>query len=158
MIANLLSSLKTNWEGILIFFFFLFLSILFIQWLAWIFSWGRFKVSSGSRKNDSIRFVIADLLVKIIDDFKHLLALVIMTIFAFALAFAMIKGPDMLKALQVVVASLGGLIGSIIGYYFGESSAKKAMSINEAGLEKSSIDEEDTPITEVPSPEEISKP
>jgi len=32
---------------------------------------------------------------------------------------------DKMEALQLVIASLGGLLGSIIGYYFGESAATK---------------------------------
>ena len=31
-----------------------------------------------------------------------------------------------MKALQAVVACLGGIVGSIVGYYFGESAGRKA--------------------------------
>ncbi len=104
---------------------------MFVQWLAWIFSMGRFKARPPAERTFQLRFVIADFLVKIIDDFRHLLALVLLLIFAGTLAavlnwgakdFAQVK-----EGLQVVMATLGGLVGSIIGYYFGESSARKSV-------------------------------
>jgi hypothetical protein len=103
---------------------------LFVQWLAWIFGLGRFKTRPPSERTFQLRFVIADFLVKIIDDFRHLLALVLLLIFAGTLAavlnwgakdFAQVK-----EGLQVVMATLGGLVGSIIGYYFGESAVRKS--------------------------------
>ena len=79
---------------------------------------------------DSIRYVLADFFVKIINDFRHLLALVLVLLFGLAVFAAM--WPGMMKqdvnlikdGLQGVAAALGGLIGSIIGYYFGESAAR----------------------------------
>jgi hypothetical protein len=70
----------------------------------------------------------------IIDDFRNFLALVLMGIFVLAMvlmlwpSLASEEGTyDNLKdGLQTVVACLGGLVGSIIGYYFGESAAAKA--------------------------------
>jgi membrane protein DedA with SNARE-associated domain len=74
--------------------------------------------------------VIAELFVKIINDFRHLLALLIVVIFALVLGYGLIRaGKDLeniTKVLQVVVSTLGGLIGSIIGYYFGESAGRRA--------------------------------
>jgi hypothetical protein len=100
--------------------------MLLVQWLAWIFRWGRFGRKQPERTSQ-LRFVIADLFVKIINDFRHLLALVIMLIFAATLAAVLLWAPhfkEVKDGLQVVVAAMGGLVGSIIGYYFGESAAK----------------------------------
>lgn len=76
----------------------------------------------------SLRFLIADALTKIVNDFRHLLALMLVSIFALALVYVLYasnKNIGQIKeGLQAVVATLGGLVGSIIGYYFGESSAR----------------------------------
>lgn len=103
-----------------------------VQWLAWIFRRGRFGNEPGQVqpvRSESLRYVTADFLVKIINDFRNLLALVIVGVFAAALAIAMYPGvrhwnvDELGKGVQSVAAALGGLIGSIIGYYFGESAA-----------------------------------
>lgn len=121
-----------------------------VQWFAWIFGWGRFGKSptwtgsgtgtgsgSGSERIN-IRFLFSGAFVKIVNDFRHLLALIVVLIFAFALAYSLWKAAaapasgentvinNMKEALQAVVATLGGLVGSIIGYYFGESSTVKS--------------------------------
>jgi len=71
-------------------------------------------------------------------------------VFTFALAYSLIRAatlpPDpnggsvitnMKEALQAVVATLGCLVGSIIGYYFGESSLLKSSNTgSEAGTSK----------------------
>lgn len=119
---------------------------LLVQWIAWIFGYGRFASPSGgtgtgtgSGGRAELRYIFSEATVKIINDFRHLLALVIVLIFAFALGYSLIKAAsiqtnassptmiaNMKEALQGVVATLGGLVGSIIGYYFGESSVVKA--------------------------------
>lgn len=102
-----------------------------IMWLAWVFGWGRFKpTSQASNDASKLRFVTANFVAKIVDEFRHLLALVIVSVFAIAMFFAMWPGlarddiEGMIAGLQAVAASLGGLLGSIIGYYFGESAGK----------------------------------
>lgn len=84
--------------------------------------------------------MFGELLTKIIYEFRHLLALLIVVLFAVALFAAM--WPGMMKGdvalikdgLQAVAAALGGLIGSIIGYYFGESAASKAPRLGGSGV------------------------
>ena len=107
-------------------------AIAIVQWLAWIFRSGRFETGPGQTRpvrSESLRYVTADFLVKIINDFRNLLALLIVGVFAAALAIAMYPGvrhwsvDEIGKGVQSVAAALGGLIGSIIGYYFGESAA-----------------------------------
>lgn len=131
MFAEFLTFLDTHSGGFVVLFFILFAGLVLLQWLAWIFCFGRFnpRIAGPKVAASNLRFVFADLLVKIINDFRHLLALLMVLIFAAALGYVIFRAGQNLeeisKALQVVVATLGGLIGSIIGYYFGESAAKK---------------------------------
>jgi hypothetical protein len=109
-----------------------------VNWLAWIWGWGRFKNEPGipnepqQRTDSNLRQVLAKFFTTIIDEFRHLLALIIVLVFAVTMGLAMYPGlvnhdiDGMLKAVQAVAASLGGLLGSIIGYYFGESAASKS--------------------------------
>jgi hypothetical protein len=101
------------------------------QWVLWILGRGRFSSPSSSG-------VFRELITKIIYEFRHLLALAIVLLFSVALFFAIWPGvmggsvQNIREGLQAVAATLGGLIGSIIGYYFGESAAGKGRSA--AGL------------------------
>lgn len=130
-----LDYLSANSNGIWVLLGMIAAAVLFIQWLAWIFNKGRYsrpKDSSQSPVRNSIRFLLAEALAKIINDFRHLLALILVSIFGIALFYVMLKAggsfDNMLEGVQAVAAALGGLIGSIMGYYFGESSAKPAIS------------------------------
>lgn len=107
-----------------------------LQWVLWLFAKGRFHVTSEKSEKlvaparpQGLRYLVADGLVKIINDFRHLLALIIVSIFGLAVFWTLYQvGPDvddMKEVLQAVAATLGGLVGSIIGYYFGESAARK---------------------------------
>jgi Mn2+/Fe2+ NRAMP family transporter len=113
---------------------------------------GRFGRTPAPSARAELRFIFSEAAVKIINDFRHLLALIIVLIFAFALGYSLIKAAsavtnatsptmidNMKEALQAVVATLGGLVGSIIGYYFGESSVVKSPDSKPAdtGLGKS---------------------
>ena len=110
----------------------------------------RFGAVPRRPKPDSIRFVLTDFFVKIINDFRHLLALVLVVLFGLALFAAM--WPGMMKqdvslikdGLQGVAAALGGLIGSIIGYYFGESAARNRASSGEAPSSDPAIEQDFT--------------
>lgn len=123
--------LEQHFTGIFIAILLLLGLALFLNWLFWILGWGRHKVKQPvpgqPAPKAGIMFVFADLMVKIINDFRHFLALILVLIFAFALGYAFYVSngePQRLSdALQAVVATLGGLIGSIVGYYFGESKA-----------------------------------
>lgn len=141
--------------------FFLFLICLvviglFVQWIAWIFSLGRFNRSSVTPTRQNLRYVFSEAAVKIINDFRHLLALIVVSIFGFALCYAMNTAPnmkEMKEALQAVVATLGGLVGSIIGYYFGESAVARAQDTK--GTENS---ERDLPPPAIQGPSELITP
>ena len=134
MQSDFFGILSTHASGVFVLLAVIAAIILFVQWVAWIFNWGRFAATKRDPRG-GIRYVFADLLVKIIDDFRHLLALVITIIFALALAYTLYLAAThsddgsvlegVKDALQAVVSSLGGLVGAIIGYYFGESAAKR---------------------------------
>lgn len=104
--------------------------------LTWTLGVGRFRVRrpSESDQTENLAYVLSAAVIRIINDFRHLLALIIVLIFAFALAYVLWVATEASDAndklsrverikegLQAVVATLGGLVGSIIGYYFGES-------------------------------------
>lgn len=108
--------------------------VLLIQWVAWLFKWGRFgspPVQAATAPTQPLRFLIANFFAEIINDFRHLLALIIISVFAIALFVGMYPGlvtnnvETIADGVQAVAAALGGLIGSIIGYYFGESAATR---------------------------------
>lgn len=138
--SGFLGFLTDQWRGFFVLALLVLTGVLVIQWLAWIFSMGRFKGPRPPRRETPIRHVFADLLVKIIDDFRHLLALVIVVIFALALMYVMVlvayepegrlEGAG--DGLQAVVSSMGGLIGAIIGYYFGEKAGARFADSDEA--------------------------
>jgi len=133
LVSRFFAFVAAEWQGILVFGVLLLTVLLVVQWFAWIFSLGRFAGPRPAR-SETLRHVFADLVVKIIDDFRHLLALVIVVIFALALTYTLIlvayEESDRLgaasSAMQAVVSSLGGLIGAIIGYYFGEKAGERA--------------------------------
>ncbi len=124
--------------GVLLFLVVLFCLVLMIGWLARIFGIGqyskRYSASLGARER--LGFVIARFFANIIDDFRHFLALMLVIIFTVLIIYSMAAAgsfEEKMKALQLVIASIGTLLGSIIGYYFGESAANKAN--NNASLE-----------------------
>ena len=132
--AGFLTFLDTQRGGILIFLLCLIVLVFVLNWLAWMYAHGRFARTLDERfradRRQDLSYVLSEAAVRIINDFRHLLALVIVLIFALALGYAMIIGrgtiDNMKEALQGVVSTLGGLVGSIIGYYFGESAATAA--------------------------------
>lgn len=135
---SFLQLVQTNAGGILVVFLVLAGLALLLQWVLWMFKRGRFsRVGSDTAKPPpALRYVFSEGLVKIIDDFRHFLALIIMLIFAGIIVYAMVKADThamRMDALKGVVAVLGGLVGSIIGYYFGESSVRIAAADPAAG-------------------------
>ena len=106
-----------------------FFGILAAQWISWIFRWGRFRQEQEHPKEKSLRFILAELTTNIINEFRHLLALVLVLVFGGVLAFSLVRAGDdaqgISDVLQAVASSLGGLIGAIIGYYFGESAGRR---------------------------------
>ncbi|MCB9592786.1 MAG: hypothetical protein H6719_08640 [Sandaracinaceae bacterium] len=130
--GGFLQDLQTHGVGVMIVIGVVFAALVVIQWLMWIFGVGRFreKPKPLDAQKSAVRYVLTELFVRIITEFRHFLALVIVLVFAFALATAMYPGlaagdvSKIVDGVQAVSAVLGGLLGSIIGYYFGESAAR----------------------------------
>ncbi len=157
--GSFLNFLATNSSGIFVLFFCLAATIVMIQWFCWIFGWGRFSpenmaATTGIRK--PLRRVMGELFFNLVNDFRHLLALVIVLIFALILGYAVFRAgtqmDDITKALQAVVATLGGLVGSLLGYYFGESAAKKAPGEIIRGGAGGELEQAPTPAPPPPEP------
>ncbi|PCJ80864.1 MAG: hypothetical protein COA57_14675 [Flavobacteriales bacterium] len=122
---SIIQYFNVNALGIILFLFSILVGLFVTSRLFKLFGLGRFK---NLETNGSFGYAVGVLFNKIIVEFRHLLALVIILLFAGALAYAMISGDtfsDKMDALQAVTSALGGLIGSIIGYYFGESAGRK---------------------------------
>jgi len=148
--------LEINVIGIIVTVFLIWFILFTIKFLASVFGWGRFK--GQEMKTSQVYGIIRHLLVTIINDFRHLLALIITLIFAVILIYMVItETQDKSGALQTVMASIGTLITAILGYYFGESSLKKK-SETESSTQKT--DEEiilpTEPIEEIPDGDDAS--
>jgi hypothetical protein len=152
------SFLDANRSGILVLLLSVLVLVLLVNWLAWIFSWGRYKSSGSVQSERKVQHLLGDLLVNIINDFRHLLALIIVLIFALVLVYAMVRagtGSDNIaQALQSVVATMGAIIGSILGYYFGESAATRSLVPEPAPRPTGEVVMPVTPLEEIePAPE-----
>jgi hypothetical protein len=128
--TTFLGFLAAQRNGILLLMLVLFVLCFLVNWVLWMFRWGRYGGISP-QADTKLRLVLTDFFIKLINDFRHLLALVMVFLFAVALFLAMapgVKGGNLNEikdGVQTVAAALGGLIGSIIGYYFGESAGAK---------------------------------
>jgi hypothetical protein len=129
--ARLVAFLQANALGVFMALLTLVTLAAVVQWLLWSFGVGRFTRDRVSSTTHSLRFVFSDALVKIIDDFRHLLALILVGMFAGSVLWALVvsgtNADEITKSLQAVVSTLGGLVGSIIGYYFGEARARRGL-------------------------------
>ena len=119
--GGFLTFLSVQRYGILVLLAGLLVACFLLNWLLWMSGLGRYRgISAQSDKRLSM--VVADFFTKLIDDFKHLLALVMVLLFAMMLFLAMVPGlqsgkiGEVKDGVQSVAAALGGLIGSIIGY------------------------------------------
>lgn len=128
-IASILKILEEHYKGVWMLIFMLLAIIFVINWLARIFNLGRFRNRGETGAKVDRDRIIADFMARLINDFRHLLALVIVVIFFSLVFYSMAmsdKFEEKMDALQMVIASFVGLLGSIIGYYFGESAARRA--------------------------------
>src|SRR6266853_312047 len=91
---RLFTFLQTYRGGILVFFFSLAALAMLVQWFAWIFGIGRFgkDLTSGTK---ALSVAFSEATFKIINEFRHLLALLVFIVFAFALAYSLIKAASL---------------------------------------------------------------
>ena len=110
------------------------LILLMLNGVLWMFAWGRYapdKRARGGGRETTMRYLSGVFFARIITEFRHFLALVIVILFGFTLALVTIPAAidndleSMVSGIQAVAAGLGGLLGSVIGYYFGESTARR---------------------------------
>jgi len=124
----------------------------FVSWMAWVFGWGRFARRSAPASAQTLPYIVTSFFVALINDFRHFLALVIVMLFAVALFIAMYPGfqdgnvTALTEGVESVAAALGGLIGSIIGYYFGESAATRKDTDGSMG----EVRDTSTPVQQTP--------
>lgn len=131
---NLLNFLYEERGGIVVLIGSLVALLIVVGQLARIFCWGKYRVMTMPSGNGT-SYVIGEFFAKLINDFRHLLALVLVLIFAAVLLFGLCReSADFGEALQSVMATLGGLIGSIVGYYFGETAARRSSSSSPASV------------------------
>lgn len=121
--SRLFTFLQTYRSGIFLLVLLLASIAFLVQWLAWIFSLGRFRPSADPfRQQNFLRYTISEAIVKIVNEFGHVIALIILFIFSFTLIFALVQTrgdiAGMTDALKTVVSTMGGLVGAVIGYYF----------------------------------------
>ncbi|GEM_PF-3090435 len=147
-VADFFGFFEQHSKGVLLFLLTVFFLIWMISWLVKILRPVRkanaYGSSMGSRER--LGFVIARFFANIIDDFRHFLALTLVIIFTILIVYSMATAgtfEEKMKALQLVIASIGTLLGSIIGYYFGESAASKSQGQGTADLQRS---EEGVPV------------
>ena len=123
--GSFLNFLAVNQTGIYVLLAILAFVVLLIQWLAWIFKWGRFKSPpAGPAPGYSTKDIMFTYLATLASDFKFVLATLIFGIFSVVLLIALFTQSDFANALQAVMSTLGGLVGTIVGYFFGEKSAQ----------------------------------
>lgn len=165
VIEEFLTMLSKQSKGILMFILCVFALMSFINWLAKLFSWGRYKQPEIKSKGyGNLIYMVTQFFANLINDFKHFLALVIVLIFAGLIIFSM-AATDLfyqkMEALKLVIASLGGIMGTVIGYYFGESAARTNSAITgngEAAQQSDSLEgkesiQEDVYTTMQPAPD-----
>ena len=151
--TSILDFLSENTHGFAVLVGILFFLTLLLHWTSWLFNWGRFGKSKAKTDSDgrpSIRYMATEFITGIINDFRHILASTLTLVFVVALLSVLFItwrndfDIEVFKdGLQAVVASLGGLIGSVIGYYFGESAAEKKAESTTASVGHEAEQKED---------------
>lgn len=159
-----LTYLETYKTGLFVLMLLAFFIVLLFDWIMKILNLGKYKLTfrgsiSSQSGQSGLLYLLGEFLAKIITDFRHFLAILLLAIFGVTL-FITISGPggnveNLSNTLQAVMSTLGTLIGSIIGYYYGESAARKANSSNSDGnniRENIIQDGTDSPIDKAPDP------
>ena len=105
------------------------------QWVAWILGVGRF----GERSARSAWFV-QDFASTISADFRHILASALVVLFGVALLVGVALEGGYPDTMQPVMNSFPGLLGAVLGFYFGEKQAREASVQGPIGLDAAPTD------------------
>src|SRR5262245_27602996 len=82
---DLISFLENHFSGVLLLLILICFVLFFIQWILWLFGVGRYK----EKKPGGFFRIFGDLTKKIITDFRHFFALLLVLVFIGALIYAL---------------------------------------------------------------------
>ena len=99
------------------------------QWIAWILGIGRFQKRSAQSG-----WFVQDFASTISADFRHILASALVVLFGMALIVGIALPDRYPDAMQPVMNSFPGLLGAVIGFYFGEKQGREASARGPIGL------------------------
>lgn len=101
------------------------------QWIAWILGKGRFRAPKP-------KGLLQDFAATIAGDFRHILASALFVLFALALLLPGDTGHGLPPAAQYALNSFPGLLGAVIGFYFGKGQPQEA--IGRFGIDADPVD------------------
>lgn len=105
------------------------------QWIAWILGVGRFRERSARSG-----WFVQDFASTISADFRHILASALVVLFGVALFVGIALEGGYPDAMQPVMNSFPGLLGAVLGFYFGEKQAREASVQGPIGLDAAPAD------------------
>ena len=152
LMSAMLANLEQHWVGAGLLVVLVLVLMVFVRNLFWLMGWGRYK---RPREASTWTYYATQFIAKTISEFRHLLALLIFLLFACSVILAIVPGlialnvEQMTEGLEGVAAALGGLVGSIIGYYFGEQVATANVRTGERADTRGEAIQEDLPPAEV---------
>lgn len=105
------------------------------QWVAWILGVGRFREQSVRSS-----WFVQDFASTISSDFRHILATALVVLFGVALLVGVALDSGYPDKMQPVMNSFPGLLGAVIGFYFGEKRGWEASAQGPIGLDAAPSD------------------
>ena len=93
-----------------------------VHWLAWLFGLGRFRKDDASGG-----WLLRDFLATISADYRHILASAVVLL-GLAIMLVVAFSDPIHKNAQIVFNTLPGLMGVVLGYYFGSQKAETESS------------------------------
>ena len=119
--------LAANAAGIRLLIVVIVFGILAVQWLSWIFRWGRFGREPAKEKG--IRFILVELAANIINEFRHLLALVLVLLFGGVLAFGLVNAGNDAQGISAVLQAVASSLGGLMARSSGTTSANRPAAV-----------------------------
>ncbi len=100
------------------------------QWVAWTLGVGRFRERTARSG-----WFVQDFAATVSADFRHILASALVVLFGVALFVGVALGDGIPDTMQPVMNSFPGLLGAVIGFYFGEKLGREASAQGPVGLD-----------------------